>query len=243
MQYIICLPKPKRVAFVSIIDDNVKEDGASNKDRNSTLDKYFCQVFELPSCEIAKYKIADFDLIVCSDVDYDCIRPYVGSKVLKIDGSGEYEKKKQQFIDTKTENKEAVEKFISELYLDWLKQEFPKDDMIKLSICDKKAEDNNPPTSPLVADKIIHCGRSSTTELGYYKDRVLFSTHYLGQVDVIEKAKKNGSEIDDNTCGQFPHARFVEGISGGNSTDRLIRHDKRDTSWYCRHMAAGLSQA
>lgn len=244
LQYIICLPKPKRVAFVSILDEDNqnKENGASDKDRISALDENGCRVFELPSREIAKNKIADFDLIVCSDVDYDHVRPCVGSKVFKIVGSDEYENKKQQFEVVKSKNPEEVEKFISELYLGWLKQEFPDDDTVKLSICDVKAEDNHPETSPLIADKIIHCGKSSTTDLNYYKDRVLFSTHYLGQVDVIEKAIKNNIIIDDNTCGQFPHARFVEGISGGNSTDRLIRHDKRDTSWYCHHMAAGLSQ-
>ncbi len=254
LQYIICLPKPKRVAFVSIVDDDNqdKENGTSDKDWNSALEKKGCRVFELPSSDIAKYKIADFDLIVCSDADYDHVRPYVGSKVLKIDGLKQqlFEKKKQLFEKVQSEKpeevekiiSEEVEKFISELYLCWLEQEFPEVDAVKLSICDEKAEKINPETSPLVDDKIIHCGESTTTALNYYKDRVLFSTHYLGQVDVIEKAIKNNIKIDDNTCGQFPHARFVEGISGGNSTDRLIRHDKRDTSWYCRHMAAGLSQ-
>ena len=246
LQYIICLPQPKRVAFVSIVnDDNQdKEDGASDKDRNSALDENGCRVFELPISEIAKNKIADFDLIVCSETDYNLIRPYVGSKVLKKEVSeneNEYEKLKQEYEKAKSK-KEEVEKFISDLYLDWLKKEFPEDDTVKLSICDEKAEKINPETSPLVDDKIIHCGESTTTALNYYKDRVLFSTHYLGQVDVIESARKNNIPIDNNTCGQFPHARFVEGISGGNSTDRLIRHDKRDTSWYCRHMAAGLSQ-
>lgn len=236
LQYIICLPKPKRIAFVSIIDKDDQDNEIG------TLDKNGCRVFKLHSREIAKYKIADFDLIVCPDADYYHVRPFVGSKVLKIIGLDNYEKRKQQFEKFRSEKPDEVVKLISDLYLAWLKQEFPKDEMVKLSICDKKAEENSPITSPFVSDKIIHCGQSSTRDLEYYKDRVLFSTHYLGQVDVIEKAKKNNIEITDETCGQFPHARFVEGISGGNSTDRLIRHDNRDTSWYCRHMAAGLSQ-
>ena len=224
LQYIICLPKPKRVAFIHPTE---KISGTFNKRNRTDLDKYGCQVFDFWNFDFDKKQIADFDLIVCSKNDYNSIQKHVGSRILI--------KEIAPLIKEYDEAKDANSKelFRDNLYLQWLEQSFPEETNIKLSICDKKAEDGNITTSESVSKNIIHCSSSSTTDEQYYNDRILFSTHYPGQAEVIKK---------DKDCGLFPNARFVEAISGGDSTDRLIRHDKRDAEWYCRHKAAGLTQ-
>ena len=267
MQYLICLPKPKKVAFVISEYDKVD---CSNIPK--FLDKFGCQVFQIGDYKNGRCKMADFDLIICSNYGYDSVRRVVGSRILKTDICTkineynyvkkeyeawyntlvEYEQRKRECDSTSEEynsvisqyeehrQKDPVEAYIGKLYMDWLSQEFPEYDNAKLSICDEKSEKNNPETSRWIVDKIIHCGRSSASEPEYYNNTILYSTHYPGQASVIEESRKRG--LMDTNSGLFPKARFVEAISGGNSTDRLIRHDKRDSAWYCRHMAAGLSQ-
>lgn len=221
LQYIICLPKPKRVAFIHHVK---KDDKVSQNLCKEGIDEFGCRVFDLLGFN-EKKQIADFDLIICSDSDFDSIRPYVGSKVFVTD----VDRSITAYYST-----DLKENYIEELYKSWMNQAFSSEKDVKISICDAKAEKANINTSSSILDGIIHCGSSSTTDSLYYEDRVLFSTHYEGQAAVMQNGDKN--------CGFFPKARFVEAISGGDSTDRLIRHDKRNAEWYCRHKAAGLSQ-
>ena len=267
LQYIICLPKPKRVAFVSItksedMAQKTIEETIKNKEINSALDENGCQVFKIVSFEKWKSKIADFDLIVCSEAEFEQVRPYVGSRILKTkDVHSEvnsYEVAKQDYRKLKNECDELVkaledcdndsdnhkkeelkkkcedlkknnpiENFISTLYLQWLNKEFEDESGVKLSVLDHKVSNN---IETVLPNNLILIGNSDDTLPRYYSNNVIFNTHYQGQANIA-----TNKEL-------FAQARFVEAVSGGNSTDRLIRHDKRDAAWYCSHMAAGLSQ-
>lgn len=253
LQYIICLPRPKRVAFVSLVEKT-----AQGQDFDSMLDENGCQQFKMPFAEKKKLKtIADFGLIVCSKEDYEKIGPYVGARICKTDVVStmveQYELAKKEYPDWKKayddlrnseldsslspeefkkeceamKLKNPVEKFISDLYLLWLGQEFEVGPNVKISVLDHKVSKD---VENILNDGLIVVGTSDDTEKKYYEDKVIFNTHYQGQANI---------SVNQDL---FAQAYYVEAVSGGNSTDRLIRHDKRDVAWYCGLMSAGLSQ-
>ena len=59
----------------------------------------------------------------------------------------------------------------------------------------------------------------------------LFQTHY-------ESSKEFFQFDDDLYADDIKKPLFVEGISGANSTDRLIRCDNLDFEWFCRNLRA-----
>lgn len=250
LQYIICLPKPKIIAFIS-----------NNNVNDSHLDEYGCQLFDMNHFEEMKKQISDFDMIVCTDNDFCKIRPFVGTRVLKNNifiedyqtireqyntwknqlsqieqkiETGSNDKDIEQLNQKYSELKEKdpqkpLKPFIGKLYKTWLEQVFIKDKEVKLSILDEKVPDSTKNSIDTDISAYVKNGSSDDAEVHFFSNTIVFNTHYKGQ------AKAKNKKL-------FAKAHFVEGISGGNSTDRLIRREIRDIPWYCRHKVAGLAQ-
>lgn len=212
LQYIICLPKPKKVAIVGNKKTSLDENGIqfflSERIKEAGKEKY----------EIIR-NLADFEMIVCSREDEALIKSYVGSRILLVENVTE---------DTDI----SPEVSIDNLYMRWLHSNFG-DNLPKLEINDGKSHDY----------KIANAAHNEIDKL-YDKDlfdqelvvchggdcisnQIVYSKHYEGQQDLREK---------------YREATFLEGVSGGNSTDRLIRQEKWTKEWYVKQMTAGLTK-
>lgn len=232
LQYVICLPKPKRVVFVTNKDTELDDNGcrhiASTWIRQNDDDKI--------------KKIADFDLIVCPESLCSTMQKYVGSRILHVSDGIDYSNKN-----------------VPDLYQDWLeqqfKEEYPTGELPTLVINDQKAYENKheskkeenpsgqqPDDEKTLENKqdygkwrsdvqlMINGGKVECNSSDTVSDQIVFEKHYNWSDTGKERRKK-----------YYNKAKFLEGISGGNSTDRLIRHDTWDGEWYVKHMAAALT--
>lgn len=209
LQYIICLSKPKKLAFVvKKLQDallNKKDYGCFTEEEISTHYK-----------DIADYELVVIDKTIDMEKRKKLVEK-IGSRV---------------FCDTYENIKKFIQGDLSSVYKAWLEKTFKLDETFspQISILDTKAlssvheNGNVPGLNILVKD-------TAANDNAYYENCILFNTHYPGQPKLEEVNRQ-----------LFAKARFVEGISGGNSTDRLIRHDKRDYEWYAKHVAAGLTK-
>ena len=209
LQYVICLPRPKRVAFVTEKDTELDENGC----------RHFASKWIEQNDEKKKKEIADFDLIVCPDNLCGLLRKYVGSRILSVPNMDDY-----------------TNKDISDLYQDWLKhqfkEEYPSGQLPTIVIIDGKAFQNKKENGEWKSDaqsmidgKLVECNSGDTKS-----DQIVFVKHY-----------KWGEDWKGLRNLYYKKAKFLEGISGSNSTDRLIRHDTWDGEWYVKHMSAALT--
>lgn len=202
LQYIICLPKPKKVAFISTEAKDLDEKGYQTFSRSEAVSH--------------SKEIADFELIVCTQEDCNNLQKNVGSRFLIVD---------RNKISNYT-NKE-----VGSIYFEWLNQFF-KDykPFPKLVINDEKAFEYSKKLKSRWTDgniektleEMVLCNNSDS-----YSDQIVYSKHYSGQEDL----RMN-----------YENARFIEGISGGNSTDRLIRRTPWTMEWYVKQMTAALTK-
>lgn len=211
LQYIICLPKPKKVAIIS-----------SSQSTNLSLKDVV--VFKRKDIVNELSKVSQYELVVYEgnnkDDQFEEIRKHTGSRLYA------------------TEDSITNETTLNELYNNWLKNAFKTvfDDYsdINLSIIDESSPFGNDseikiPRSNL-SNKILDTKELTTDDSERFNNCILFKTHYPGQA------------IENDNRGLYCNAFHVEAISGGNSTDRLLRHDERCFEWYCKHMSAGLSR-
>lgn len=222
LQYVICLPKPKKIAIVSSSLQDAEE-----------YHKQGCMVFKPDNLK----GISDYDLVVYhgeeSDEGYLTVRQQTGSRI---------------YADSKLGNDWNLDN----IYISWLEKAYferkPKEtptqsESVKLSILDEQAK-KNVTNSDFLADRIKTTASSSESDEKYYTNNIVFCTHYPGQAEVEKTNKKMVSEKGKTLLANvecYSKARFVEAITGGNSTDRLIRHDERTVEWYCKQMLAGLT--
>lgn len=217
LQYIICLPQPKRVAFVKNI---TAEDFGRLEKQYEYLKIEGCRVF---SKEGNVQNMAEYDMVVVEqdipDKEFKKIQSYVGARVLRCT--------KEKTMDSILNGSNVVE----EAYKNWLHNTLHIDGNASLpviSILDKT--DSNVEVAKSIEDNVRKSG-TSEKDSSFYKKCIVFNSHYPGQPEKNE---------EDRIL--YAQASFVEAISGGNSTDRLIRHDKRDYEWYAKHVIAGKTK-
>ena len=81
----------------------------------------------------------------------------------------------------------------------------------------------------------INGSRKRNVELG--NDRIMFNSGDSTSNQLVYSKHYNPKEHRF-----YDQAPFVEGISGGNSTDRLLRQDEWTKEWYVKHMTAALTK-
>ena len=261
IEYYICLPKPKRVAFVvdkntvALSDDEKKE----LDDQKKELMVQGSCIFEITDEDCKKDKIASFSkdiadyamVVLCTESANKTI-PYLSFRHIA------YSKNNLammiNFIDTATKKidpqdqksteeieAERKDRCIEPIYKLWFDATFASEKGdAKLSILDAKAEK----AKGAEGNKDVLLSTTSESSDDFYKSKIIFSTHYTGLKGEIAKEKeankaKNEKEVT-YVAEKYINAKFVESITGNNSTDRLIRQDEWNAEWKYKHLAAGL---
>ena len=225
IQYLICIPKPMYVAFV--VPDGKYEAEKYNKE----LIQLGCAL--IPESEAFQRHLYDYDMVVfCCDDENNTrkLLPTLSSRYIL------YKEENvvllSQMLDCLDTDMTVLRKHLNSFYELWRKG-VSGDSDVKLSILDDKTlnarkgdvflEDAN------AKEKLI----ISTTSAGAeeYSNNVVYSTHHVSMCHIPE----------ENLSGQ-ENAAFIEGITGNNSTDRLIRQTIWDKEWMNKHIVAGLSK-
>jgi hypothetical protein len=234
IQYIICLPKPKKIVF--ILNNKTAKLNDKIAKLNDKIIEDGWQIFTDYSDTIS-----DYDLIVISkDVsDKEKIEQNIHARILEASNISIEETVQELYeailkgsLDEK--NVTIKDEILGKYYKNWICSTF-KIDTEKLPwivICDKKAAGNK---NKYDLDKVEIIGSNSDNIKEADRNQcILFSTHYKG---VFEFDKVGNPK-------EYPikNAGFIEGISGANSTDRLIRKNEKTKEWQYKHITAALTK-
>ncbi len=217
IRYYICLPKPKRVAFLT------DKDLSNNNSISDVLRKKGCGLF----CGKEAWQnssIADYDLIVlCTDVP-DVYLKNISSRYLP------YKKKNIEIFKTLEQLLETgnAEQAINDAVVAYFKcwyESIANSSLYNLCILDEKSKSNHKEEHT----RGIFLGTTTTVDKKYYNRAIIFSTHFSG----LSSKRPQEQRL-------YAQAAFIEGITGNNSTDRLIRQTDWTEEWKYKHLAAGL---
>ena len=239
LQYIFCLPKPKVLAVVSNYLAEV------------------CRNIHIEGCrfytedEFAEENNKSYEFILCGDNRYDRIRPYASSRTFTFSESGIA---REDLSALKNQND------LSSLLVRLYKEMFDYTEGDKINIDDKKTygkwknniENSKETTLPIEEFSVEETTKESLDEVSTEDNSIqkgLVSGKYLKRGNVLVS--------DGKICGQYIYrthhdsieqfmkfmeakvdADFVEGITGNNSTDRLVRNEDIDGPWFYRHLHA-----
>ena len=214
LQYVFCVPKPQNIAFV--IPDKPEID---IKECNKNLQKQHCKVFTAEQFKGEKRKNYEF-IVAQTDEVKNTILPYSHSRIL----TDNFETKiKNKFENFKVKECEKDNNgYLCELWEKWLESE---NELQKITIIDKG--DNNQ-----LSDKIqLYQNDDAALDAGNISN-FIYRYHHSSK---IEYEKFKNKYYSDTFIKQI---QFIETITGNNSTDRLIRHEKLDDLWYYKHLSA-----
>lgn len=233
LQYIICLNIPKQVAIVSpsfkvgnknFLGDDAVIDIQRRLIRNRWR-AYTCEEFQ-------QEKNKSYEFILCDDIEdkiiYDKIRPIATARtfcfsqiesIMTQEGRKMfYEKLKRDdyFKKKKSENSEhdaECNRFITQLYK--ILADYKGNEIITI--------DNKDPKNHLVsACDMINSVDSAIESYSSY----IYRRHHESEIE-FEEFMSNQLTTD-----------YVEGITGSNSSDRLVCHEKLNEIWFYRHLHA-----
>lgn len=242
LQYIFCLPKPKVLAIVS--------DSLSEQRRGIQIEG--CRFYSEKEFELENNK--SYEFILCGNDKYERIRPFASARTFTFDESGI---SREELLAVKDDA--TLQLLLERLYKNETIFGYTDGDVINID--DKKAHDNlerhiedyKETSLPIDVISIVK-EESEADGISTFaqndpsvKGLVLGSYYRRGHVFVS----------DGKVCGQYIYRthhdsfeqfskfmdskvspQFVEGITGNNSTDRLIRNEVIDESWFYRHLHA-----
>ena len=240
LSYILCIPKPRKVAFV--LKNEKFEEWENLK---NVIKSFGCEVFVVENINEyyeKKYKendnikqadiISNFE-IVCMPSDYkNIICPSISSRYIADDGKI---KEILLALYNRKNDEQKLKETIRSIYRVWFEATYP-DSNSQLVIADDKA----------FKDKEKEC-----EELNYGKkdnDRVIIKTTLdISQKDctdnIVYSTHFKGLEFDKTDYGQMMTASTcIEPITGNNSTARLIRQDEWNEEWQYKLLSSGLAK-
>lgn len=259
LSYILCLPKPRKVAFV--LNNEMWEEQWKDEDLNNVIKPFGCEVFVVEKNEYyaKKYKendnikladiISDFE-IVCMPSDYkNIICPSISSRYIADDGKIE---EILTALYSYKDDEQKLKETIRGIYRIWFEATYPNSNS-QLVIADEKAfKDKEAECKKLnegkkdkvilkVASQMASKPDTSTQKTEDTKkneatkddcsDNIVFSTHFKG----LEYDKTDyGQMMTASTC--------IEPITGNNSTARLIRQDEWNEEWQYKLLSSGLAK-
>ena len=212
LQYIIALRKPMKVLVISDVqmDDEVTR----------RLRAFYWRIMSFNQFHNSGLNGCDYDFIlVDGDKErYDEIRPYVSMRVLMLskvkEETGDFIKN-IQYLDS-----EALKTRLDMIYDKILEKYsgYEVGDVIRIDD-DKVEQKYADGFDSAINDKVLFRGRKN---LKYW-----YKTHYGNNVDYGNERKvfRNNN-----------HNPVIDGISGGNSTDRLIRCELINYQWFMTHL-------
>lgn len=261
LSYILCIPRPCRVAFVVEKEyDNAKGEQSSYINLNEALQPLGCVVFEYDNTEkkLSKNELDEkgeiklYDISEIADYELVCmllgdnektekvnnILPYISSRHIT---TKETTKKILDVLGEASDKKSAIDS----IYEYWFEDKHPNEKKQLLIVDDnayekhqKQSEGNEEKASSTITD--VECHAVGTADEENCRDAVIYSTHFAGLY------KENIGKKDDNkTKSGYEKLQLgycIESITGNNSTDRLIRQDEWTTEWKYKHLSAGLAR-
>ncbi|GEM_PF-1020051 len=264
IQYLICLPKPKKLALVfedvnkqlRDIYREYKPNGNEyiNHADITKLKKDFREYgFGLFSYEEFKNKNANYELVVVENTKdkilFNQVRSLSPSRILECELNEmlqPLEKKLENLLVLKKGeydyDKVESKSYVGYFYEKWINNNFFNDaneGHIKpqLVVLDDKTYQHNKENNANTIEKLnIVVSVTGDQNKVLYPGNIIYSSHYEGVMRELVKTQ------DPNTCMEVLEARFIEGITGNNSTDRLIRRNEWDDEWYYKQIAAGMSK-
>lgn len=235
ISYIVCIPKPCRVAFI----DSKHATDAQNK----TLALYGCKVFAHEQLngdnaikvinEIANYEIvcmSENDKDICSKISSRYIVDGAKSEELLTNLINTVEKTDYDNEETK---KDAIEDCIGSIYETWLNVTYPEAIKTKLCVADKKAQDNKK-NNCLSNDNNVILTTTGSVKNEEVKNAIVYSTHFKGLASTSEGPDEYNTWLQEAIC--------IESVTGNNSTARLIRQDEWNKKWKTKLIASGLAK-
>ena len=241
LQYIFCLPKPKVLAVVS--------DYLAEQCRNTQVEG--CKFYTEKEFEVENNK--SYEFILCDeDSKYECIRPYSSSRTFTFSKAGVG---RDIFLSLK--EGETLSSLLEHLY----KKTFGYKKGDRINVDDKKAygnllrlKENEKNTNPPIEELTVVENDAAADR------RVSFSINdpLVGGLPLGNYLKRGNVFLSDGKiCGQYIYRThhdsieqfskfmdakitvdFVEGVTGNNSTDRLIRNEEINNAWFYRHLHA-----
>lgn len=235
LQYIICLQKPRKLAVVS--------QRLPSEESEKVFKKRNCRYYTPETYRKEKNKSFDFILFDDSnkaekeEYSYDALKPISSSRFWKLSDIAELAKKddkEEPELFKRLQN--VTEESLNDILLILYKRlsHYEAEDAIWID--DKTAAANvsrdTDGTTPQYIKSDYITARDGI-EKGVRK--FIYRTHH-------DSEKEYGNFIDKVNDGTIKGNIFVEGISGNNSTDRLVRNEKLNDVWFYKHLHAMKEQ-
>lgn len=240
MQYIICIPKPKRAAILStrLSDEQIKELEKADWTVYKTPDKYEEEqnkgfefiLFDGEDDQFGKHEDNILQNLISEQSEnqendnssmiklplFDRLRILSSSRIYKLSDFG-WKQPGDLFKETDSNGEKTIsfdgEGLLETMY-EHLSNYQPLSDSI--AIHDGKVIDEN--ICPEVKDSKIFLSQGGIVK------PFLLRTHHEGNNEFEEFMK--------NENGVYNKCKYVEGITGNNSTDRLVRNETLNLRWF-----------
>lgn len=235
LQYIICLQKPRKLAIVSW--------RSFSEESEKAFKKLNCRYYTPETYREEKNKSFDFILFDDSkkaekdEYSYEALKPISSSRFWKLSDIEELAKKdnkEEPELFKKLQN--VTEECLDDILLLLYKKLSHYETGDSIWIDDKTAAANVGRDADGMTPKYIKSDYI-TVQDGISKGvrKYIYRTHH-------DSEKEYSNYIDAVNDGTIEGNIFVEGISGNNSTDRLVRNEKLDDIWFYKHLHAMKEQ-
>lgn len=225
ISYIICIPKPCRVAFIVQYDDCTA--------MNKMLAPYGCKVFTHEQLSDEKFidEIANFEIVCMSKKDKN-ICSYLSSRNI-INGNHSTKLLKNLIKSIEKTDYDAIEDSIGSVYETWFNNTYSHAISTMLCVADEQANQKNKKDKSLSNDDRVILTETGRVHEDDVKDAIVYSTHFKGLA----------SKSDDDKYNKWlENAISIESVTGNNSTARLIRQDEWNKKWKTKLISAGLAK-
>lgn len=235
LQYIICLQKPRKLAIVSW--------KSFSEESEKAFKKLNCRYYTPETYREEKNKSFDFILFDDSkkaekdEYSYEALKPISSSRFWKLSDIEELAKKdnkEEPELFKKLQN--VTEECLDDILLLLYKKLSHYETGDSIWIDDKTAAANVGRDADGMTPKYIksdHITVQDGISKGVHK--YIYRTHH-------DSEKEYNNYIDAVNNGTIEGNIFVEGISGNNSTDRLVRNEKLNDVWFYKHLHAMKEQ-
>ena len=235
LQYIICLQKPRKLAVVS--------QRLPSEESEKAFKKLNCRYYTPETYRKEKNKSFDFILFDDSskaekeEYSYDALKSISSSRFWKLSDIEELaEKDDQEEPELFKRLQNVTEESLNDILLLLYKRLSQYEIGDSIWIDDKTASANvnrdTVGTTPKYTKSDYITARDGI-EKGVRK--FIYRTHH-------DSEKEYGNFVDKVNDGTIKGNIFVEGISGNNSTDRLVRNEILNDVWFYKHLHAMKEQ-
>lgn len=231
LQYIFCVPIPKTIAVVS-----EKFDPDFLRKANTKLYENGWRIFS-PEDFLDIQTDKSFEFIILDDWDankelYNKIRQKTSSRLIRTSELNALDGLVEQ-INTGEIDYFDFNDIYSQLYCHLAA--FQEDD--KIAILDEKATARHEGRLQSVANPyggsyLSAAGGKVSISDGEKVEPYIYRTHHDSKSEFLNFIENSAPG------GDFQNFKYVEGISGNNSTDRFVRNEKIDDIWFFKHLHA-----